>query len=199
MHRPTIEAYDADAQHWLDTRYRGETPALPFAAQFRADVGEGLILDVGCGPGQLLEALGSPMIGIDASVGMLAVAEQFAGAAPLLQADAEALPIRDGAAAGAFASFSLQHLPRSGFTNALRQLRRALQMGGLIEIAMHDRNAPNLKDQPDGVRANDDVAGGRWFTYWTADEVTAELVAAGFAVVEVQNLVYANRYRAQAG
>lgn len=198
MHRQTIDAYDADAQHWLATRYAGEPQALPLAARFRQAVGEGLILDVGCGPGQLLAALGVPALGIDASIGMLTIAAQFAGSTPLALADAEDLPLRDGAAAGAFANFSLQHLPRPGFRVALRELRRALRVGGLVEIAMHDGDAPDLRSAPEGVRPNDDVTGGRWFTYWKADEVTAELGAAGFAAIDVESLPYANRYRARA-
>ena len=121
MHRQTIDAYDADAEHWLSTRYNSSGP-LPAALNFRATVGDGLIVDLGCGPAQLLADLGDPSIGLDASAGMLALAKSL-GRGPLLRADMEVLPIRTGSVAGVFANFSLQHLPRSGFRVAIGEAR----------------------------------------------------------------------------
>jgi SAM-dependent methyltransferase len=195
MHRQTIAAYDADATHWLTTRYRGDARSSA-AARFRDLVGEGVIVDLGCGPGQLLDDLGEPSIGADASIGMLTLARD-ATTAPLVQGDAEALPFADGAVAGVFANFSLQHLPRPGFVAALEQIRGALRAGGYLEVTMHNGDAPTLREQPDGVRANDDVPGGRWFTYWKTAEAVAAFEETGFSVVEVEDLGYANRYLAQ--
>ena len=193
MHRQTIEAYDADAQHWLTTRYaRDEVDPAP--ERFRASVGDGLILDLGCGPGQLLGDLGAPVVGLDASTGMLGLA-RGATSSPLVQGEAEALPFADGTLAGVWANFSLQHLPRPGFHAALEQVRRALRPGGQLAVTMHNGDAPAFQDQPEGVRANDDMTVGRWFTYWKSDDAIAALTSAGFAVTEVENLGFANRFQ----
>ena len=194
MHRQTIDAYDADAQHWLATRYaRDEVDPAP--RRFRASVGGGLIVDLGCGPGQLLGDLGAPTIGLDPSTGMLGLARD-ATVAPLIQGDAEALPFADGSLAGVWANFSLQHLPRPGFCNALEQIRRALRPGGQLAVTMQNGDAPAFQDQPEGVRPNDDMPVGRWFTYWKTEDAIATLTGAGFAVVEVENLGFANRFLA---
>jgi len=81
------------------------------ASALRAEVGEGLILDLGCGPARLMDALGEPVIGLDASSGMLGLAEAtFHGR--LVRGDLEALPMADRIARGVFGNYSYQHLPR---------------------------------------------------------------------------------------
>jgi SAM-dependent methyltransferase len=195
MHRQTIDAYDADAEHWLTTRYKATGPS-PFALGFRTTVGNGLILDLGCGPGQLLGDLGPTVVGADASIGMLTLAARHANA-PLVQADAVALPFADGVFAGVFANFSLQHLPRLEFGVAVAETFKTLRRGGYLEVTMHDGDAETLREQPDGVRENDDVPGGRWFTYWKAAQVVDVLEAEGFSDIAVDNLGYANRYLAR--
>ena len=194
MHRQTIDAYDADAQHWLTTRYDPSQPSSPAALRFRQFVGEGLILDLGCGPGQLLADLAEPSIGLDASAGMLALAKEL-GLLRLLQADVEALPVKAGGAAGAFAHFSLQHLPRAGFRNAIREVRRALRPGGHLEVTMQSA-AARFSDQGDGIRVGDDMPVGRWFSYWEVGDVVQVLEGERLVVVTVEDLGFANRFLA---
>ena len=196
MHRQTIDAYDADARRWLTTRYDPAREKLPAASQFRRVVGDGLIVDLGCGPGQLLGDLGDPCIGIDASSGMLALAKELGGEAPLVQGDAEVLPLRTDVAAGVWANFSLQHLPRPGFRAAIREAARVLRPGGHLEVTMHGRHG-SATQQPDGVRPNDDIPGGRWFTYWLGSDVVEVLEGERLEVVEEQDLGYANRFLAR--
>lgn len=178
VHRQTIDAYDRGAEHWRATRRGGSTPsdAAVHAEAFRREVGEGLVLDLGCGPGAALEALGPPVVGVDASVGMLALVER----GTLVAADIEALPIASGTVAGVFASFSFQHLPRDGFERALADVARVLVPGGLVELWMHGNEGA------DGVREQDDMGIGRWFTYWSADELRVVVPRAGLDVVAIE-------------
>ena len=131
-------------------------------------------------------------VGLDASAGMLALARQL-GRARLVRADVESLPVKTGAAAGAFANFSLQHLPRAGFQIAIREVRRVLKPGGYLELTMHRADA-RYSDQGDGVRVDDDMPIGRWFSYWGADDVVRVLEDEGLAVAIVENLGFANRF-----
>ncbi len=189
VHRDTIASYNAGADRWRTTRRaQPETStAAPAARAFREAVGEGLILDLGCGPGAALSSLGEPVIGLDASVGMLALVDRSQDPKPLVAGDIEALPLIDGCAAGAFGSFSFQHLPRPQFLRALREARRVLRPDGLVELWMHGNTGV------DGVRDNDDMGIGRWFTYWSRNDLEAALPHAGLEVVTIDDQEFARR------
>ena len=192
MHRQTIDAYDAGAQHWRDSR-RGTadgTELPPVATAFRQRVGAGLILDLGCGPGVALPALGHPVVGVDASLGMLSIVDRAAGF-PLVAGDIEALPFRHGCASGAFASFSFQHLPRAQFFNAVGEVAKLLRPEGLLELLMH------ATPGSDGVRENDDMGIGRWFTYWSSAELEGALPRSGFKILAIEDRGFARRTLAQ--
>ena len=88
------------------------------------------VLDVGRGAGAYEAALrrrAATTIGLDLSAGML-VAAAGGRPAPLVVGDAQALPVRDGAADVVLAAHMLFHVPDIG--RALRELRRALRPGG---------------------------------------------------------------------
>lgn len=193
MHRQTIDCYDAGAERWRVTR-RAEpatsTVVAP-ARAFRAAVGDGLILDLGCGPGAALDALGSPVIGVDASLGMLRLSQRTSRQ-PLVGGDVEDIPLRSNVAAGAFASFSFQHLPRPQFMQALSEVARVLRPHGRLEIWMHG------SEGTDGVRADDDMGLGRWFTYWSRQELEVALPSAGLEVTSIEDHQYARRTVARA-
>ena len=194
MHRQTIECYDAGAERWRVTR-RTEpdtSPAAHAARAFRESVGDGLILDLGCGPGAALMALGQPVIGVDASFGMLALVERSRVPAPLVAADIEGLPMASGSARGAFGSFSFQHLPRPGFLRALGEVRRVLGPGGLVELWMHGAAGT------DGVRVDDDMGVGRWFTYWGREDLEVVVPSAGLELVTIEDHDFARRTVARA-
>lgn len=158
----------------------------PAARAFREAVGEGLILDLGCGPGAALPSLGQPVVGLDASLAMLALVERTPDL-PLVAGDIEALPVIDGCAAGAFGSFSFQHLPRAQFGDALREVRRVLRRGGVVELWMHGNAGV------DGVRDDDDMGIGRWFTYWSREELEASVPQAGLEILTIENREFARR------
>jgi SAM-dependent methyltransferase len=179
VHRQTIDSYDRGAEHWRATRRAraGTSDAAQHGAAFRQLVGAGLILDLGCGSGAALDAIGAPVVGVDASLGMLSLVEGGA----LLAADLELLPVASSAAVGVFGSFSYQHLPRDGFERALGEVARVLVPGGLVELWMHGVTGP------DGVREDDDMGVGRWFTYWSADELRSVVPRAGLELVAIED------------
>jgi ubiquinone/menaquinone biosynthesis C-methylase UbiE len=117
------------------------------------------IADVGCGNGIYLAELvrrgfGGRVLGVDLSLGMLAAArERLNGigsvgdaSAPdgstestssvaLANADATALPLRDGVADLALAPHMLYHVPEPA--DALRELRRVTRPGGRVVIVLN--------------------------------------------------------------
>jgi demethylmenaquinone methyltransferase/2-methoxy-6-polyprenyl-1,4-benzoquinol methylase len=94
------------------------------------------VLDLACGTGDLCRELagaGIRPVGMDLSFGMLAAART---GAPLVQADALALPVGDGAVDGATCGFALRNLV--DLRPFFAELGRAVRPGGriaLLEVA----------------------------------------------------------------
>jgi demethylmenaquinone methyltransferase/2-methoxy-6-polyprenyl-1,4-benzoquinol methylase len=94
------------------------------------------VVDVACGTGDLCRALASAgyaPVGVDLSAGMLAAAHTDA---PLIEADAFALPLAEGSLGGATCGFALRNFV--ALEPALTELARVLRPGGriaLLEVA----------------------------------------------------------------
>jgi SAM-dependent methyltransferase len=105
------------------------------------------ILDVGCGPGDDVLALGvQRCVGVDRSAAMCARARERG--ATVVQADAEALPFRDSTFSGARSDRTLQHLADP--VVALQELLRMVQPGAPLVVA--DPDQESLVIQVPGVR-----------------------------------------------
>ena len=91
-----------------------------------------LVLDIACGTGDLcreLHSQGLRAVGFDFSNGMLAAARTDA---PLVQADALALPVTDGSADGITCGFALRNVV--DIRQLLSEFRRVLRPGGRLGI-----------------------------------------------------------------
>jgi ubiquinone/menaquinone biosynthesis C-methylase UbiE len=143
--RQSIYAY----QH---PRVNLQARVLDLAAPARSDT----IVDVGCGNGTYLAELArrgfaGRVLGVDLSLGMLTAARSqltkaregadlpAPAAEPmpvaLANADATALPLRDGVADLALAPHMLYHVPEPA--DALRELRRVIRPGGRVVIVLN--------------------------------------------------------------
>jgi ubiquinone/menaquinone biosynthesis C-methylase UbiE len=133
--------------------YTYQHPRIDLAAtvlDLAAPVPSGTIVDVGCGNGLYLAELarrgfGGHVLGVDLSFGMLAAARDRLAAAPrpaaLANADATALPLRDGAADLTLAMHMLYQVPDPA--GALHELRRVTRPGGRVVIG----RLPHLRDR----------------------------------------------------
>jgi SAM-dependent methyltransferase len=127
--------------------YAYQHPRIDLAAtvlDLAAPAPSGTIVDVGCGNGLYLAELarrgfGGHVLGVDLSLGMLAAARDRLAAAPrpvaLANADATALPLRDGAADLTLAMHMLYHVPDPA--DALHELRRVTRPGGRVVIGLN--------------------------------------------------------------
>jgi arsenite methyltransferase len=134
---------DDDAARRIEALYRtrdaGRRRGLVLAA-LGASPGD-RVLDVGCGPGfycaELLDQVGpeGSVVGVDPSPAMLALAAgrcEGRGDIRLLDGDARALPVPDGAFDGAICVQVLEYVEAA--TEALAEIRRALRPGGRIVV-----------------------------------------------------------------
>ena len=112
------------------------------------------VLDIGCGTGDLARNLrrkGQLAVGLDLSLGMLASARS--GGAPLVGADAAALPLRTASADAAVSGFAVRNF--ADLAGVLRELGRVLRPGGRLALLEVDEPKSRL------LRLGHHV----WFTY----------------------------------
>jgi SAM-dependent methyltransferase len=102
------------------------------------------VLDVGCGTGVLSAAAaarGARPLGADLAEGMLALARRRHPDLEFVHADAEALPVGDGAFGAVVAGCVLNHLPAP--ERALAEWARVVAPGGRVALTVWDRPERN--------------------------------------------------------
>jgi len=175
LDRVTLAAYEAGADTYAG---RGTAPAADRAA---ALVGrrtpDGPILDLGCGTGYDLGALGPSVVGLDPAAAMLAHARADHPTVPLVRAAGGALPLRPRSLGGAWASKSLQHVPAVHLPLVLADLHRSLAVDAPLSVRVFAGEGRALSDP-------DDSLPGRRFTFWTAAEMADLVTGAGFEAVQ---------------
>ena len=135
-------AYDVVAEDYA-TAFGDDLARLPVdrtildAAADR--IGAGVVVDVGCGPGQVSRYLadrGLDLVGLDVARRMLALPGHGATTGRVC-ADMRRFPLRSASCAGAIAFYSLQHVSRDELPVVIAELRRTLRPGGVLVIATH--------------------------------------------------------------
>ncbi|MDP9864178.1 MULTISPECIES: class I SAM-dependent DNA methyltransferase [Streptosporangium] len=115
-----------------------------FAGLVRAS-GDGLVADVGCGPGYItahLRSLGVTAFGVDLSPEMIAIARD---AHPELRFEVglmSALEVEDASLAGLLANYSIIHTPPERLPGTLAEFHRALAPGGHLLISFQGYDHP---------------------------------------------------------
>ncbi|HEY0935112.1 MAG TPA: class I SAM-dependent methyltransferase [Trebonia sp.] len=178
--------------HYQHPRLDLPARVIDLAAPAVADT----IVDVGCGNGAYLaelvrRGLGTRVLGLDLSLGMLAAARlRLSETDPrpaLAGGDAAALPLCDGAASLVLAPHMLYHVPEPA--DALRELRRVTRPGGRVVIVLN--GAGHLRQlraavaaagggdpavPAERIRLDDgEVLARSFFTHVTRHDFTAEL------------------------
>jgi len=114
------------------------------------------ILDAGCGTGRNLVPIlgaGAVPVGLDFSLGMLAVARRGCPSVPLIEADLQApLPFRAGCFDAVLCALIGEHLPELAGT--LAEFHRVLRPGGRLAFTVYH---PDLAHA--GVEANFEIGG----------------------------------------
>jgi SAM-dependent methyltransferase len=173
----TVDVYETKAGEWLDRR--GAAPRDELGLRMRSEAGAGLVVDLGCGTGRYLSQIGLPVVGLDITAAMLELASVHG--CPLVRADLESLPFADRALDGAFARHSYLHLPKDRAAAAFAEVRRVLRDGGALVLTL-------ICGEYSGHDLPGDDFPGRYFAFWSPDELTSALTAAGFGDVVVEGV-----------
>lgn len=134
-------SYDAVASSY-DARFRDELHGKPrdreLLQSFAGSVTD-VVVDVGCGPGQVgafVRQRGRRVVGVDLSPEMAKLAASRLDAA--LAADMRALPFPTGALGGLLAFYALIHVRRPELGIVLREFHRVLRPGGRVLFSAHE-------------------------------------------------------------
>ena len=169
----TLAVYDDKIEDYL--RLTQAPPNKSLLAFIRAIPKGGSVLDLGCGPGLAAAEMarqGLQVDAIDGSAEMVAAAAQHLGVTAR-RATFDALPAST-TYHGIYANFSLLHTTRSKFSNHIQACHAALYPEGILHLGMKL-----------GTGENRDAL-GRFYTYYSAEELADVLRHAGFTITYQQ-------------
>ncbi len=136
-------SYDAVAERYAE-EIAGELTTKPVDRAlyrlFAELTGDGVVGDVGCGPGHITAYLaerGLRPLGVDPSPGMIEVARKRYPDLEFAVGSFAELPVADAGWAGAVAPYSIIHVPPGERPAAWAELARAIRTGGWLLVAFH--------------------------------------------------------------
>jgi ubiquinone/menaquinone biosynthesis C-methylase UbiE len=178
--------YDRAAEEYARHLY-GELQHKPldrklldrFAEQVR---GKGVACDLGCGPGQVARYLHDKRVevcGLDLSPRMVEQARRLNPGIEFRQGNMLALPVADESWAGIAAFYAIVNFPPTDLAAVMREMRRVLPPGGSLLLSFH------IGEQVEHVSDLWGRAVSLDFYFFGVEQVTTELLAAGFEIDEV--------------
>jgi len=165
----TLAVYDAKIEDYL--RLTQAPPSKSLLAFIKAIPEGGRILDLGCGPGLAAAEMarhGFDVDALDGSAEMVAAASKHPGVTAR-QATFDDLPSQ-ATYHGIYANFSLLHAKRADFKRHIQACHAALHPGGIFHLTMK----LGTGEKRDAL--------GRFYTYYTAQELKDILAQAGFTL-----------------
>lgn len=185
MNENLVENYDRVAQQYAE-RLGDELDQKPFDRlmldRFGELVGDGVVGDVGCGPGHvgryLQDAGATGVFGIDQSPGMVAVARTRNPGMRFEVGDMNALAAEDAAWDGAVGFYSLVHVRTHMLGRPFLELARVVREGGWLLLAFHVGSKIEHLDEWWGHEVDID------FVFHHRMAVTALLRETGWRVVD---------------
>jgi 2-polyprenyl-3-methyl-5-hydroxy-6-metoxy-1,4-benzoquinol methylase len=166
----TVEFYETHAREYFDRTVSADLSSFYDAFSKRVRLG-GRVLDAGCGSGRDLKNLrarGFEAVGIDASGALVELAIRYSGA------DCFKMRLEDVNFKANFdavwACASLLHVPKKRIVSVLQRLRKSLVEDGVLFASVQLGKGETLS--PDG----------RFFAYYSAEELARVLKMAGFSV-----------------
>jgi SAM-dependent methyltransferase len=181
----TSESYDQIVSSYDEIAGQPSPTMEAFRAQFTARV-QGRVADLGCGPGRDLErftAQGLDVVGVDRSVGMLALARTRG---VVVCGDLRLPPLRPGSFDGVWSSASLLHVPREDVPATLQAWRALLTAGGMLGLSTSIGGGEGWERVPYATPKPTPEPLDRWFVHHDQDELLVLLASAGFEVLSAE-------------
>lgn len=169
----TLSFYEANAIPYANQTAKVDLTHLYSSFLSRLPLGA-RILDIGCGSGRDLKAFhekGYEAIGVDPSPSLVKIAREWSGC-KVEVGRAETLRFK-AMFDGVWACASLLHLPRRYFPLALSNINKCLKRDSILFLSMQEGS---------GEGACDD---GRYFSYYSRQELGFELNNAGFEIIQI--------------
>ena len=174
--KQTIEFYNTNAQKYSSYSYEHEKGEL-YKKFLNYLPEKGSILDAGCGAGwdtKFFLKNGYTVTALDASVKLLEVIETHKN---LEKIESDFLNFKSKKIFdGIWASFSLQHLPKSDFKPALKLLKNSLSETGFFYIGIHEGN----KEIRDTL--------GRYYSYYGESEISGIIQSLNLRIFSLDKL-----------
>ncbi|MEU4329454.1 class I SAM-dependent methyltransferase [Nonomuraea dietziae] len=148
----TRAAYDASAALYVELVSQTflsnplDHAMISVFAELVRGAGDGLVADVGCGPGHVtahLGSLGVTAFGVDLSPEMIAIARDAHPGLRFEVGRMEALDVEDASLAGVLANYSIIHTPPERLPVTLAEFHRVLAPGGLLLVAFQGYDHPS--------------------------------------------------------
>ncbi len=186
--REITEAYDAVSKLYAE-KYKDEILLKPKVQQFIADFvtdidKDGLICDMGCGPGQvaryLASNLGRKTTGVDLSPKMIEEAAQANPGIEFTCADVFEMDERQQYA-GIIGLYFIVNFPPAQLASLFQKLHRLLQPKGQLLLSFHIGN-----DELNRLESFWDSGKPCDFYFFKTETVTDALLNAGFKVAETR-------------
>ena len=174
--KQTIEFYNTNAQKYSSYSYEHEKGEL-YQKFLNYLPEKASILDAGCGAGwdtKFFLKNGYTVTALDASVKLLEVIETHKN---LEKIESDFLNFKSKIIFdGIWASFSLQHLPKSDFKPALKLLKNSLSETGFFYIGIHEGN----KEIRDTL--------GRYYSYYGESEISGIIQSLNLRIFSLDKL-----------
>ena len=144
-----------------------------------AELADGPVLDVGCGPGHVAAYLAGrvPVVGVDLSPQMCAHAS-----VPVCAGDMTALPFRSHSVSALVCLYAVIHLDAAERAAAYAEFARVLRPGGHALVAFHVRDAETSAGQAKTLTRWWDNEVELTFRFLDPDAETRALAEAGLTV-----------------
>jgi ubiquinone/menaquinone biosynthesis C-methylase UbiE len=179
-------SYDRVAEEYA-AEYYNELERKPFDREmldeFAASVHNlGRVCDIGCGPGHIscyLQDRGVSMFGIDLSEEMVRCAQRINPDISFLKGNMLSLDLPEASVAAIVCFYAIIHLQRNDAAEALKEMNRVLEPGGLLLLSFHGGVGELHRDQWYDKPVSIDV------TLFAPDEMANYLTSSGFDVVKL--------------
>jgi SAM-dependent methyltransferase len=176
--KQTIEYYDQNAEKWvgLNGGRREVSYWVSEMERFHELLPVGRVLEIGSGAGNdafALTSLGYDYIGIDASSGLLIVAQERNPQATFKNISVYDLDFPEKSFDGFWCVATLLHLPKDRIDEAMRRIKTQVKEGGIGFISMKQ-----------GEGEVEDSKSGRLYSYYSEGEFREVLERNGFKVIE---------------